>query len=668
MTGKPTTLGDLAYVFHGVGNADIFTPEKLANSNNQKDVDDCRVIKASDVTSQRPWQQPDTITWMKVSKRVVSSTKRRGLGQSCILQPGDLLLTTRGKPKVSPMLTYEMTKDRKIIAGPEILVIRAKEGVFCASLREALKQKAATVYFESTTTRKNKDKAEGKGWDKSGVLSKEAAAGLPIPAVLTNQPPRFGEDVEILSHKAESLIAGIQSLNHAIIEAARWREEVKIDSSQIPHFDQEVTSRFTWEKLYKERSDEIRGREIAEQKRLADEWLKDPSKPMYGWEWIKPFNEERKKLRKQMDEWSSQGLCRCLKNLANSQVPDADTELLCQLLSGTKNPESAKQALLGDTKLLEATTLLAHQLDLRVASHYTSKSVRTLLASCAESAKSALILSAETGNLAVETLNKAKSLDVLSLVEAQDSHRHVAKAVCDLNSSGVKIFDGKKAYRLPEQKIDIVLLEASGFDMDNKEDDQTAKFTSQDQFQWSQIEHRINSGGCMIAHLPTSHWRLLVSVINNVSLVMQLPPLSMPVWNETPGNGNQPSDQGIIVVLRPGYKSNDKVKLVDATKLNNGMAASSLTPEQILDLRAILRGDTEPSGQVQGTDIPRRELFKEMRIWPGISTLMKKNVEADDLVQAYTLETLVEEFKYRHFLWKKAETEIFREIGLQSDF
>lgn len=668
MTGKPTTLGDLAYVFHGVGNADIFTEEKLQKSNNQKETADCRVIKASDVTSQRPWQQPDTITWMKVSKRIVSSTKRRGLGQSCILQPGDLLLTTRGKPKVSPMLTYEMTKDRKIIAGAEILVIRAKEGVFCASLREALKQKAATVYFESTTTRKNKDKAEGKGWDKSGVLSKEAAAGLPIPAGLTNQPPRFGEDVEILSHKAESLITGIQSLNHAIIEAARWREEVKIDSSQIPHFDQEVTSGFTWEKLYKERSDEILSRKSAEQKRLSEEWIKDPSKPSYGWDWIKPFNEEREKLRKQMDEWSSQGLCRCLKNLANNQTPDADTELLCQLLSGTKNPESAKQALLGDTKLLEATTLLAHQLDLRVASHYTSKSVRTLLASCAESAKSALILSAETGNLAVETLNKAKSLDVLSLVEAKDSHRHVAKAVCDLNSSGVKIFDGQKAYKLPEQKFDIVLLEASGFDMDNREDDQTAKFTSQDQFQWNQIEHRIKSEGFMIAHLPTSHWRLLVSVVDNVSLVIQLPPLSMPVWNKSPGGSNPPSDQGIVVVLRPGYKSNDKVKLVDATKLNNDIAASSLTPDQILDLRDILRGDTEPSGQVQGTDIPRSELFKEMRIWPGISNLIKKNVDADDLVQAYTLETLVEEFKYRHFLWKKAETEIFREIGLQSDF
>jgi hypothetical protein len=265
-------------------------------------------------------------------------------------------------------------------------------------------------------------------------------------------------------------------------------------------------------------------------------------------------------------------------------------------------------------------------------------------------------------------LNKAKSLDVLSLVKTQNSHREVAKAIYDLNSEGIKIFDGEKAYRIPEHNIDIILMESSGFDLDKKEDEGKAKLTSQDQFQWSQIEHRIKSGGCMIAHLPTTHWRLLVSVIDKVALVMQLPPLSIPVWNKSSGNSNPPSDQGIIVVLRPGFKSSDTVKLVDATKLNNGMAASSLTPEQILDLRAILRGDTEPNGQIQATEIPRSELFKEMRIWPGISTLMKKNVEADDLAQAYTLETLVEEFKYRHFLWKKTETEIFRDIGLQPDF
>ena len=356
MTGKPTTLGDLAYVFHGVGNADIFTAEKVAKANNPKEVEDCRVIKASDVTSQRPWQQPDTIMRMKVSKRLVSSTKRRGLGQSCILQTGDLLLTTRGKPKVSPMITHEMTKNGAIIAGPEILVIRAKEGVYCATLREAMRQKSATLYFAETTTKKNKDKAEGKGWDKSGVLSKEAASGLPVPEGLTNMPPRFGQDVEILSHKAESLITGIQSLNHAIIEAARWRADMKFESIEIPVFDYDKVAGLSWEKAFKDRYDEIKKRETAEQDRLAEKWVKSGGKTEYDWSYRKPFDQEVDALTKELNGWASEGLSKCLKNIGSGTTNDADTELMCLLLSGTKSCEEAKRALLKSRKLMESTT------------------------------------------------------------------------------------------------------------------------------------------------------------------------------------------------------------------------------------------------------------------------------------------------------------------------
>lgn len=668
MTGKPTTLGDLAYVFHGVGNADIFTAEKLEKANNPKEVEDCRVIKASDVTSQRPWQQPDTIMRMKVSKRLVSSTKRRGLGQSCILQTGDLLLTTRGKPKVSPMLTYEMTKDRNILAGPEILVIRAKEGVFCASLREALKQKTATVYFEATTTRKNKGKVAGEGWDKSGVLSKEAAAGLPIPAGLTNQPPRFGEDVEILSHKAESLITGIQSLNHAIIEAARWRDELKLESIEIHIFDHDEVEKFSWKKTYKSRYDIIYGQENTKQERLRAAWIESGGKLEYDWGLSRDFQDANDALDEEMDTWSSEGLCRCLRNIGDGIIPDADTELLCTLLAGTPNPAQARQAILNNQQLLESTTILAHRSKGLVSYYNASASIRSLLISCAEGAQSVSVLAAETGNLAIELLVSLKSLKRLTLVEGQTTHRNVAKALCDLASDNTEIEEAEKVFRLPRHKADLVLLETAGIGIDIKETEDAAKYTSKDIFQWNEISGRIKGSGCMIAHIPTTHWRLLSSVTDKITMIMQLPPLSIPLYGNSSQRKHVRCDQGLIVVLNPEFKSNDSIKIVDATMLNRGAAASSLTPEQILDLRAILRGETEPNGQVQATDIPRSELFKEMRIWPGISTLMKKSVEADDLAQAYTLETLVEEFKYRHYLWKKAESDIFRDIGLQPDF
>jgi hypothetical protein len=668
MTGKPTTLGDMAYVFHGVGNADIFTAEKLAKANNPKEVEDCRVIKASDVTSQLPWQQPDTIMRMKVSKRLVSSTKRRGLGQSCILQTGDLLLTTRGKPKVSPMVTYEMTKDRNILAGPEILVIRAKEGVYCASLREALKQKAATFYFESTTTRKNKDKVAGKGWDKSGVLSKEAAARLPIPAGLTNQPPRFGEDVEILSHKTESLITGIQSLNHAIIEAARWRAELKLESSEIHIFDHDEVEKFSWKKTYKSRYDVILGQENAKKESLRAAWIKSGGKLEYDWGFSRDFQEASHTLDEEMDVWSSEGLCRCLGNIGKGITPDADTELLCTLLAGTPNPSLARQAILNSQQLLESTTILAHQSKGPVSYYNASASVRSLLICCAEAAQSVSILAAETGNLAVELLVSLKSLKRLTLVEGLTTHRNVAKALCDLASDNTEIEEAEKVFRLPRHKADLVLMETAGIDIDSKKSEDSAKQTSKDLFQWHEISERIKEGGYMLVHVPTTHWRLLASVTDKITMIVQLPPLSIPLYGNSEYRTHVPCDQGLMIILKPGFQSNESVKIVDATNLNQGAAASSLTCEQIKILCSLIKGEESSHETVTQTDVPRKEMFKEMSVWPGMSTLMNKKVDSDNLTQAYTLETLVEEFKYRHYLWKKAETEIFRKIGLQSDF
>jgi hypothetical protein len=668
MTGKPTTLGDLAHVFHGVGNADIFTAEKVAKANNPKEVEDCRVIKASDVTSQRPWQQPDTIMRMKVSKRLVSSTKRRGLGQSCILQTGDLLLTTRGKPKVSPMITHEMTKNGAIVAGPEILVIRAKEGVYCATLREAMRQKSATLYFAETTTKKNKDKAEGKGWDKSGVLSKEAASGLPVPEGLTNMPPRFGQDVEILSHKAESLITGIQSLNHAIIEAARWRADMKFESIEIPVFDYDKVAGLSWEKAFKDRYDEIKKRETAEQNRLAEKWVKSGGKTEYDWSYRKPFDQEVDALIKELNGWASEGLIKCLKNIGSGTTNDADTELMCLLLSGTKSCEEAKRALLKSRKLMESTTILAHERNRPVSYYNSSESIRSLMACCAENAESLIIMEAETGNLAAEVLHTSKKLKRLSLIESTPTHRKVAKALCDLCTSSAGIEEAEKAFRLPRSKTDIILLEASGFDIDNKELNDQAKRTSAELFQWHEIGDRIAEKGYMLVHVPTTHWRLLASVTERITMVIQLPPLSIPIYGNGKYRTHVPCDQGLMVILKPGFISKETVKVVDATKLNQGAAASSLTGEQIKILCSFIKGEEASHETITQTDVPCKEIFKEMSVWPGISTLMKKNVDADDLAQAYTLETLVEEFKSRHFLWKKTETEIFRDIGLQPDF
>jgi hypothetical protein len=290
------------------------------------------------------------------------------------------------------------------------------------------------------------------------------------------------------------------------------------------------------------------------------------------------------------------------------------------------------------------------------------------MACCAEAAQSVSILAAETGNLAVELLVSLKCLKRLTLVEGQTTHRNVAKALCDLASHNTEIEEAEKAFRLPRHKADLVLMETAGIDIDSKKSEDSVKQTSKDVFQWYEISERIKEGGYMLVHVPTTHWRLLASVTDKITMIVQLPPLSIPLYGNREYRTHVPCDQGLMIILKPGFKSNESVKVVDATNLNQGAAASSLTGEQIKILCSLIKGEESSHETVTQTDIPRKEMFKEMSVWPGMSTLMNKKVDSDNLTQAYTLETLVEEFKYRHYLWKKAETEIFRKIGLQSDF
>ena len=533
MTGKRTTLGDLALVFHGVGNADIFSEEKLSKLSSKPEVTECRVIRAPDVMSLRPWHEPGEIIRICVSKRFIASDKRRGLGQSCKLWPDDLLLSTRGVPKISPMVTYEMTKAADILAGPEILVIRAKPGVNAAALREAIKQKVAAEYFATHTTRKNKDKKPGKGFDKSGVLSKEVVCSLPIPDELKDARPSFGADVEILAHKAESLLTGIQSLNHAIIEATRWRAEQHGKPILISRFPHQATSEFSWEKTCTAHYNEIQTRATATHNALLEEWKKDVSRPMPGWEWAKPYNKEREALTAKKERWASEGLCTSLASLSATETPTADASTLCQLLVGNKNSSEARRAILSDRDKLEATTLLLQEGDQRASSTKVARSVRYLLASCASNCRSVAILSAEAGHLANEVMAADKAPDTLALVEGNESFRNLAKTICELHDKQTRIEATEFAYKLPYgERFDVALMEASGADVDSKDDERKTIGKSQELFQWHEMGGRIKPGGRMVVHLPTTHWKLLKPVIDNVAMVLQLPPISLPAWSE----------------------------------------------------------------------------------------------------------------------------------------
>jgi len=668
MTEKPATLGDLAHVFHGAGNADIFTEEKLRKASKRPEVAECRVIRAPDVVSLLPWLKPDEISRMLVSKRYVTSGSRRGAGQTNRLWSGDLLLSTRGIPKISPMLTNQMIGQSDVVAGPEVLVIRAKPGVNAAALREAIKQKAAAEYFSANTTRKNKGKKSGKGYDKSGVLSKEAVCGLQIPDYLRDARPSFGEDVEVLAHKAEHLITGIQSLNHAIVEASRWRAEQHSKPLLISRFPHDEIDAFSWERTYRESYAEIQARSTATHTALLEEWKKDVSKPMPGYEWSKPYREEEKALSASKERWASEGLCKCLISLSKNDEPSGDVSTLCSLLVGKHYTAEARLAILGDRNKLEATTLLLQEGDQRASSTKVARSIRALLASCTNGRSSVAILSAEAGHLANEVMATDKAPETLALVEENEPFRNVAKAICELRGKKTKIEAVERTYKLPYgQRFDIALLEASGADVDPKDDERKSMERSRETFQWHELGGRLTSKGRMVVHLPTTHWKLLKSVTDNIAMVLQLPPINLPAWSESAGQKYVPCDQGLIVVLKPGSTHDGQVKVIDATKINNGSSTTDLNPAQIKQIRSIIMEESSEMPLVTTTDVLRKDL-KAFDMWPSIASFTKSTIRSEDLSNSYTLESMVELFKYKHHVWKQTQDKIFKEVGLLPGF
>jgi len=664
MTEKPATLGDLAYVFHGVGNADMFTEEKLSKMSKQPETAECRVIRAPDVMSLLPWLKPDEISRMLVAKRYVSSGSRRGPGQTNQLWSGDLLLSTRGIPKVSPMLTNQMIGQTDVVAGPEVLVIRAKPGVNAAALREAIKLKYAAEYFAKHTTRKNKDKKPGKGYDKSGVLSKDAVCGLPIPNHLKDARPNFGEDVEILAHKAESLISEIRPLNHAIIEVARWRAEQHIKPIHISRFPHHKTSGLSWEKTYEEHSNEIQGRSTATHNKLLEDRQKDESQPMTNWEWIKPYSEERLALQAKKERWASEGLCKCIAALSAVETPSGDTAILCGLLDGAENTKEARRAILGDRDKLESTTLLMQEGDQRASSTKVARSIRSLLASCANNQRAVAVLSAEAGHLANEVMSEARAPGTLALVEENEPFRNFAKAICELHDKNIRVESVKRVYELPRGlSFNVALMEASGADIDPKDNEDKAVRQSSDLFRWHELGERIAPSGRMVVHLPTTHWKLLKSVIGNVAMVLQLPPIARPSWSDGDPQKYVPCDQGLMVVLKPGLIHDGQVKVIDATKINNRTSATDLTPAQIKQLRSLLMEESCEMPLATTSDFSRKDL-KSFDMWPSIASFTKLTIKPEDLANTYTLESMVELFKYKHLVWKNTQDKIFKGVGL----
>jgi len=670
MTTKAKTLKDIAVAFYGVTSAGIFSDKKLSGKSKvDEDWAPCRIIYPSDIASEGPWRDSDIIKNAKVARRFVERGRRnldrkhlpaQGIieknktssERQHVLAEGDILIATRGRYTISPLVSRKILASGPVVAGPDVIVVRTKSAA-PEVVRKILLRKGSLDYLSKNTVKKGKDG--------SSVLTKGVIMSLELPDEIDGLHWTFDERVEDYARDAETTSGRIAALSRAFVTAARYRLEKRHETSR-PRFD---AGRFSWEEKATRVEHDILTRSGAAHQKIIESRPLNPLEFAIDWSWKEPFDKELAELSEDRDKWASEGLMKCLAQFAGGHLEDADAKLLCELLTGGSDHGSVRARLASDSRLLESTTLLLHRGDYRASSSNVGRSIRQLLASCVRGIDDVVVLSAETGHQAVEATLDKEGPKRLFLVEQYEPYRNFAKALCEFISPSTQVRASEEiASGLGAQKVDAAILEASGADADIKDD--KVDLASRKLFDWANLCHRFKDGGKMFVHIPSSHWKLLGSISSNISAIVQLPPLLTPSDSEyRPRDEYAPCDQGLILVVEAGWGAGKDVKLIDATMLAGGDALEAFSADQLEVLRQIITRKSLPSKGIRHIEIPRDPLFRNYKTWPGVSKFFGSRAVARDLANDFTLETIVEELKFCHLAWKASQDAFLESAGIR---
>ena len=660
------TLRDIAYAFHGVTSVHIFSSKKeTAGAKGVADTLPCRVIYQSDIAHQGPWRDPDGIRQEKVSRRFIEED-RRGLGQKSTLMPGDILITTRGYPYVSPLVTARVLAGGAMVAGPDTIVVRAKQPWDAAIVRKTLLGREAALFFKDKSPKIPKNQAR--------VLPKSVIMNLAIPDELEKLKYSFDDRLEAHAADAEAASERMATISRAFVESARWRSELDLEAGN-ERFDYDQTAAFSWEKRATEIEHDIARRCGAAHQAILDAMPIGEIGKKADWTWKKPFDEEYEELWASKDQWASEGIVRCLDDIANGRLDSDDSKLLCRLLSGGSDCARARSAMSADPQLILNTTLLLHQGHHSASSMNVRRSVRRLLASCVRGMDKVLVLSAEAGHQAIEVVTDTEPPRHVGLVESRPPYRNVAAALCRFLSPGIGVETANAVSgACVGEKINAAILEASGFDAEIE--DGKLDGASRQLFDWDNLHWRFHEGGKMFAHLPTSHWKLLSGIKANVSAIVQLPPLIVPAYQSfvsrrnsgsehTPRDRHTRCDQGIIVVIEPGWGRGGDVRVIDATMLTGGDAVTELTQYQLDILRDVIMHNNLSHNGLRCMSLAREKLFHNPTTWPGMAKYMAPRASSQELAEDFTLETLVEEMQFRYRAWMYSQDALLSHVGIR---
>ncbi len=644
---KQLTLGDVAYVFQGIGTRDL----KLGQEPG-KDFVACWAVGASAIDGTAAKLNRAQYVPATISKRLVDNPLR-GSGQMAKLEGRDILIANRGNYKVSNLVGLvdpgETYPDcTRVYPAATVLVVRPKEKYEWPWRLLAL--------LDSSQVRDRLLKSAS-GIDGEGrVITKSDLEALPLPPNYHTLAEQFHNKTRGNLERLEVLDARLSKLRRAEIQAKVWRELHAPPS--LPAY--------AW--LSNEAADVIPGLlEVQEKKLSASSAFVARSMAVVDQHKVKiadqVHDDEREALRAEVAR---------LENLERGIYHDFIKEIFIALREHADfkpaqkifadafkkahgldfTPEAMRDDALIGRILAEPIDILFVDQELSSTTRMTP-GVMDLMAAAAAKFKSVVVLNPGAGHLPAAIASKGGPLvSVLPTLSGGSALLSFAKAYAQVASGqAVFIYESADEYiKAVEKRMDFqwkreaVIADAGTAG--------SARRLFKEALE--KISRGVDDHGVCFAYVAFHHFSRIQPLLERIVSLTVLPPLPA---NPKISNKAFLAQGFLVEIAMNKTQARGMVAIFDATKIVPiEKVGYDLDSAAVQAIGKAIHDDTSVDGVIRTT--VKREVFVRHEEWPGLISLLGLSY---DMLTSATPETIHDERKRLELEKERLDAELLKD-------
>jgi hypothetical protein len=626
---KQLTLGDVAYVYQGIGTRDL----KLGQEPGEGFVA-CWAVGASAISTTSSKLDKSQYVRAAITKRLVD-TALRGSGQMAKLQGQEILIANRGNYKVSNLVGLTDSLEwyheyLPVYPAATVLVVRPKEKYEWPW--------RLLAFLDSPQTReillRSASGADGEG----RVITKTDLEALPLPPNYLTIDDRFHAKTRAGLERLEELDVRLSKLRRAEIQTKAWRElHAPQASTTYPWLSHEASEAIPgW---IEANSKKMEAHQAYMRHRMAEkddsskqmpQRLEDPVREALGAE-VGRLEEEEKVIYLDF-------LRELLETLRKHEEFTPGQKEFADAFKKSHGVDLTPEAIHGDARI---GRILAEPIDTLFVNQSLSSAVRMtqgvmeLMGAVAQRFKSLVVLNPGAGHLPHMIVRKGGPM----------------VSVVPTLSSGAQLLPFAKAYG---QVAGLAVFTYESLDafikaVDKREDyqwrrgaviaDVGATGSSQRLFKAAleKISPGIDEQGVCLAYMAAEHFSRIQPLLEKVISLTVLPPLPTNLKVSKPVLA-----QGFLVEIALNKtQPRSVVAIFDATRMVPiEKVGHDLDSPTIAAISKAINDDTSVEGVLRTTI--KREAFVRHEEWPGLITLLGSSY---DTLMSATPETIHDERK-----------------------